>query len=139
MNIGAISNNTFKANFDNKGYNLPPAEDYTKYIRFTGEIDDYVRQTVDENWSVIGESAKKHGTTLNLAQRNDELLVNAGPLTTSFRMSKLAGVGEFLDKILNNIRYNYKIMTKELTMNQVMSSIYKDCSGNFKKIRTLVK
>lgn len=81
-------------------------------LKIVGEIDGYVEQMLADGRANLESLAKLYKTKVNIAQKGDAVLVNAGPRTSMFNLKDLKHGNEFYENIINNIRENGKILLK---------------------------
>lgn len=104
MNINAINNQVFQAK-------MPKTKPNELRVKVLGEVNGYIEKRLADGSAFYEKMARDYGiASLNLAQKGDYLLINAGgPKTTAYNWKK-AEIGRDFDlAIVNNIRENSQI------------------------------
>lgn len=96
MNTNSVNNQAFQAK-------MPKIEPRVKVV---GKVNGYIEQMLNEGNALIENSAKLNQATVRIAQKGDQVLINAGPKTSFFDYKAMSNSKDFYENILKNIREN---------------------------------
>ena len=103
MNISAINKQVFQAKIPN----IPESR-----IKVTGNVDGYVEQMLNEGSAKLESVAEACKTRVNIAQKGDTILINAGPKTSLFNLNNMKHGNEFYENIISNIKENGNLLAR---------------------------
>ena len=104
MNIKAMNSLSFQA----KMPKIPEAR-----IKVSGAVDGYVEQMLADGNAKLQQIAELYKTKVNIAQKGDAVLVNAGPKTSVFNLKDMKHGNDFYENIISNIKENSAILVRK--------------------------
>ena len=76
-------------------------------IKQVGNLDGYSTEMLNRCYGEVESFARNYGKQVMISQKKDSILVNSGPITSTFNIHKLENPDrDFGQNIINNIRAN---------------------------------